>query len=818
MGLQTPFDKATHTINWVPIGDIMLKTEPVYDRHEPISIKKAVHFAACPFGGPIAIAECRPDSSWDVMIRTAAARPLLQEPIRRGDVAGIGWSRAHRLLILDNKSCVNRFKPNGRSDGSFYFSTDITDIKDYCIFNYGARDTGMAILDGQNRIFVVNSVKEAIPWLMQSPMSERPSAWCALHSSSLSSVICVYGNKFLMGQQGETMRVIPTSWAEKDGDYCRMSSDWNVSRVALYHSKRLIQIVSADLSKIFQSITVPGEHAIFKLGWVGESAVFLQRTQSIIQFFSVDDAQAVYEHTGDHVQVTSEPDGVRMYANTGSTFASPVSGDEKGVLGMGYSSQGAFLFEAYIRACQNRALNAFENLTAGVTDMPKAIAQCMGAACSVSDPSLQKQLLMAIRFGIPFCSNFDSSQLVRALGQFRIINEVRMVRTGIPLTYLQLEELSVKSLVNRLVEIGAFGVASRVSMGCDETKNDGNDVVLLEWVKANFDKLANRGAYADMTVLDEKIAQKFSEFPQVSFADAARRAAEAGLPQLARLLIKRETDEEKQVSVLLSLQDVSDALGLAAKAQKPELMHQVIRHLIKQKNRTTYELEIQKIPQARCLYAEYVTQRSGGALGNGGARMLALLEQNSDYDRKLLFHLDATEQADPIIQSEEHRQHLESAKEIAGHMKDANIVEVVTMACNQLTADWNVSTVRQQIIANASKPDIVQKTKQQYKLSDKQVTLWVIEGLAADKKWEQLFDMASKNHLMDWRPSSKPQSDTATNSMLSRVAAHIAYGNFATAAKLAYDAKDYDLMQRVLRKSHTDKEQEKTVLKLRNAM
>lgn len=34
----------------------------------------------------------------------------------------------------------------------------------------------------------------------------------------------------------------------------------------------------------------------------------------------------------------------------------------------------------------------------------------------------------------------------------------------------------------------------------------------------------------------------------IIFIDAARKAIEAGLPHLARLLIKRESDEEKQVN------------------------------------------------------------------------------------------------------------------------------------------------------------------------------------------------------------------------------------------------------------------------------
>ncbi|CAJ0953788.1 unnamed protein product, partial [Mesorhabditis belari] len=790
------FDKASVIGDWIPLGHVKLKESTLYELSEKINLNKATHFAGCSYGGPIAIAESRDQASWDVMITTSSGRPLIKKPIRKGDVFGLGWSRAQRLLVIDRHGCVNRYRANGQSDESFYFSADKSEIIDYCIFNYGSSDTGMAVLDRQYRIWVVNSVKEAIPWLMQSPSGEKPSGWCAFHGSTLSTVIIVHGVKFMSGQQGEHMRPMSTPWAERDGQYVKIVPNWSISWIGLYHSKRLIQVVSTDFSKLFMTIPVPGDQQIIKFGWVGETSLFCQRSSHLIHFFASDSPTAIYEQQRDFSQIVIEPDGLRLHGDSHVTFIGPVSKSEYEVLGVASDSDGAFLFEASILAEQGKAGQAFEHLTIMVKDMNKAIAECLSAACNSMKTQLQKLLLKAVRFGVPFCTSFDPKSLVRAISLLRTINEVHLERTGIPITYEQLEELSVKSLVSRLVDIEAFGVAVRISSFSEETKTDGPDNVLLAWVKALFESVADRKATFDMTILDERIAEKFKEFPHVSFGDAARKAIDAGLPHLARLLINRESDEEKQVEVLLSLQDVSDALKLAARVQRPELLHQVIRHLMKHKNKAQYELEIQKIPQAQCLYAKYVTQR-GGDGGSGGARMLALLEQSSDLDRKILYHIDMATQADPTLNNEEHVNNLKAARNIAAQLKEPSITDLLSLAVAQVNADWSESTARQRIIENVGEPSIIQATKQVMKLTDKEVTLWTIEGLALKRSWEQLFDMASKRcpvwiGAIHQCLSLLPQYKTSE-----KVYAHIALGSFVTAAKLAFDAKDRDLMRKL---------------------
>lgn len=58
--------------------------------------------------------------------------------------------------------------------------------------------------------------------------------------------------------------------------------------------------------------------------------------------------------------------------------------------------------------------------------------------------------------------------------------------------------------------------------------------------------------------------------------------------------------------MLLQLGDIQEALTRAAAAQRPQLMHQVVRHLMKEQKRADYELTIRKIPLVGLLTAFFV--------------------------------------------------------------------------------------------------------------------------------------------------------------------------------------------------------------------
>ncbi|KIH45262.1 hypothetical protein ANCDUO_24700, partial [Ancylostoma duodenale] len=262
-------------------------------------------------------------------------------------------------------------------------------------------DSGVAIIDDQMRIFVVNSVSEPVVWTSR----EHPSAWTVLQpKSQLTRVIVAQGTTFYTGCQGEQLSVVDTPFSESEGQYARMV------------------IVAADLSKQISRIQVPGEQSIYRFGWVGLEALFLQRTPLMVQFFSVHDEKAHYDLNTEFVQIGVEPDGVKLYSDTGMEFIGPVSRDERAVLGVASASDGALLYEAAQWLNTNRSHQSYEYCMQ-IRDLSLAIDQCISTATSAWSPEIQKELLKAAHFGVAFSTGFEAARFVRVVRELRVLNE-----------------------------------------------------------------------------------------------------------------------------------------------------------------------------------------------------------------------------------------------------------------------------------------------------------------------------------------------------------------------------------------------------------
>uniref|UniRef100_A0A1I7XS72 Vacuolar protein sorting-associated protein 16 homolog n=1 Tax=Heterorhabditis bacteriophora TaxID=37862 RepID=A0A1I7XS72_HETBA len=488
---------------------------------------------------------------------------------------------------------------------------------------------------------------------------------------------------------------IDTSWVDTDGQYVMIAASSDHSKMAVYHTSRLIQVLTIDLSQLISRIRVPGQQSIYCFGWVGLEALFLQKKPNHLQFFNIKDETAVYDLDTDFTQIGIENDGIKLYSDGSVEFVSPVTtvtksivlfmqviqrlyiGEERAVLGVASASGGALLKEAFQWLCSNKSHQSYE-YAMQVRDMSLAIDQCISCAITSWSPELQKSLLKAAHFGMAFNTSFDSSRFVRVLRELRVLNE----------------DLGETCLLNRLIDIGAYGLAVEMCRWLGRDQFEGVDRVLLEWVCLEIMVLNFLCCISNITY--------FSEFLPVCntiffcFTDAAKRAIDAKLPKLARLLIKRETDDSKQVNVLLQLGDIQEALTRAAAAQRPQLMHQVVRYLMKGQKRAEYELAIRKIPLAQCLYQDLVREESG----RGPGRMiLALLEQASDFERQIMLHLDAAEY------------------EMNGVLIS---MSQAAFAPSQLERNQEHLTIRETVIEYAADTQKVNQFKHQTKLSEKQ--------------------------------------------------------------------------------------------------
>ncbi|CAI5445346.1 unnamed protein product [Caenorhabditis angaria] len=641
---------------WIDVANIQLCFTKQYENISSLNLKNVVHFSACSFSGPIALAFSQSSSSWIVSIRTCSGR-ILKQNLAVPDAFSIEWTRGHCLLVLNRRGHAAVYSSLGEQISDIHFSNHIREVQSSRMFATSRGDSGIAIIDDECRVFVVNSVSEPIVWNINSPVKEELTAWSAFQPhSQLTHVLLIFGSQFYMGQQGEQMTIQPqaASWAE-NAKYIQCVIDDARSRIALLTDTSIIQIVSIDLDTLFTNLRLPSHHNLsncFDFGWVKTSVLFAQISPSLTLFINVKSTSleremaSVYEkHTG-NCRIGVENDGIRIFENNQVEFATVASKEQKTVLGIASSDDGALLHEAAKYLDGPLGHQSFE-YAQQVQDMLKAIDDCIIAACDSWQPELQKSLLKAARFGMAFSSTtYDTSKLMKAIREIRVLNELHSSRTGVPLTHRQLRAIGETCLINRLVDMGSYSIAIRIAQWLGGEQSENVDRVLLEWVRRAINKAAKSEQRFDkraIEALEEKISAKLLLFPHVSIADAAKRAIEANLPQLARLFIRRETDDSNHVAILLQLDDVPAALERAAAAQRPQLIHQVVRHLMSSQRRADYELAIRKIPLAQCLYQDLVRQEGEQGRGVSSRQMLALLEQASDFERQTLFHFDVAE-------------------------------------------------------------------------------------------------------------------------------------------------------------------------------
>ncbi|KAK0417163.1 hypothetical protein QR680_012861 [Steinernema hermaphroditum] len=91
---------ASLNANWTVLNPVQLRNIELYTDLKLQVCDSAVLFAACEFGGPIAIAVPRinsNDDKWDVAVMTSSGIPLIKEPIEAYNVMTISWTKGHRV-------------------------------------------------------------------------------------------------------------------------------------------------------------------------------------------------------------------------------------------------------------------------------------------------------------------------------------------------------------------------------------------------------------------------------------------------------------------------------------------------------------------------------------------------------------------------------------------------------------------------------------------------------------------------------------------------------------------------------------------------
>ncbi|EGT35755.1 hypothetical protein CAEBREN_17540 [Caenorhabditis brenneri] len=151
------------------IGDQQLFFTQEYLRTNSLSLKFVVHFAACQFSGPIAVAYAPQPNAWYIWIRTISGR-VLKRDMHFPNAVFMEWTRAHCLLILSKSGRAQVLSSLGEKISEVLFDSQMSDVHECRTFATSRGDSGIAVMDVDGLVSVVNSVSEPVIWNMRPRM------------------------------------------------------------------------------------------------------------------------------------------------------------------------------------------------------------------------------------------------------------------------------------------------------------------------------------------------------------------------------------------------------------------------------------------------------------------------------------------------------------------------------------------------------------------------------------------------------------------------------------------------------------------------
>ena len=310
-----------------------------------------------------------------------------------------------------------------------------------------------------------------------------------------------------------------------------------------------------------------------EVAWCGEDAVLLVWKNTGIIMVGPYGDWLNYPYDGT-VQLVAEPDCCRIITSTACELLQRVPSSAEAIRRIGSTDPAALLFDACEGFLEGDP-KSDENIRsiASTNQLEQAVQSCINAASSEFDPSRQQSLLRAASYGKAFCQNLDPKEFVETAQKLRVLNDVRRIEIGIPLTILQYTRLTPEVLVNRLTVRNFHFLALRI---CEYLKLK-NESVLVHWASEKVKRLTATEAS------DEEISQviitKLKEYDRVSYLEVASSAYHMGRRRLATMLLDMEPNPADQVPLLLSMQEEQLALRKAINSEDTDLIYLTLIHL-----------------------------------------------------------------------------------------------------------------------------------------------------------------------------------------------------------------------------------------------
>ncbi|KAJ4427721.1 hypothetical protein ANN_25373 [Periplaneta americana] len=519
-----------------------------------------------------------------VSIYSASGKNISSIVWSSGQIIQLGWSSTEDLLCVQDDGSVLIYDMFGTYQHTFSVGQEVKDTKviEAKIFS-SLNGTGVAVLTSSYRIFVVNNVKD--PKIRRLPeissLNIPPSSWTVFVEDRQTRVLVAKDKDLYELRQSETHAlpvnldvllvssgrtcwhrlpqlvpmgcwflgfcrvisvagvmqqkpgnqhlnrmtymktvVIEQNFTETVGSIVEMAVSQNNRHVALFADNGRLWIGSADFRKRYCEFDTKCPSRPKQLVWCG--------TEAVISYW--DNIVLVIGRQGDHInysydsaiRLVPEMDGVRVLSSYSHEMIQKVPQVVQQIFRINSTEPGSYLLEAS-KQFQKRSHRADEYIRLVKDDLVVAVKQCVEAAGYEFDTGNQKMLVRAAQFGKGFIPDLNSESYVKMCRLLRVLNAVRDHKIGIPLTYTQMQHLTIQVLLDRLVLRRHYYLAIQIAKYLKLPYNEGSSRILAHWACYKV-----KQTQLDREQVARDIADKLGYAPGVSYSDIAMKAADVG--------------------------------------------------------------------------------------------------------------------------------------------------------------------------------------------------------------------------------------------------------------------------------------------------
>lgn len=296
------------------------------------------------------------------------------------------------------------------------------------------------------------------------------------------------------------------------------------------------------------------------------------------------------------VHLVQEIDGVRIIGNYEQEFLQKVPAEVEDVFKIGSMKPGTMLLDAS-KEYHSFSPRVDDYLRAVKDHLHEAVTDCLRAAGHEFDEKKQRDLMRAASFGKSFVQDMRPQVFVDMAHTIRILNNIRNFKIAIPITYEQLQRLTIPVLIDRLIARRFFFLAVKICNYMKIPKADGVSRVLAHWAcyKVQQDTV-------DEHQLAREIAEKLGNTPGISYTEIATKAYERGKSALAIKLLDYEPRSAEQVPLLMKMGKTEIALQKAVESGETELIYSVTMYMKKNLSTGDFLMKIRLYPAALSLF------------------------------------------------------------------------------------------------------------------------------------------------------------------------------------------------------------------------